>query len=52
MVVEAMAFASVITQGISVEALIPSYEPGLVEESAQTERVGESIPIPTGIPSP
>lgn len=46
----ASAFAAV--HGVSVEALIPSHEPGIVEESAQAERDGESVPIPIEIPIP
>ena len=34
--VEAMASASVVAQGVSAKALIPSHEPSPIEESAQT----------------
>ena len=49
-VVEAMASTSTATHGALAKAPIPSPKPGLVEESAQTERVGESIPAKIPIP--
>ena len=51
-VAKAMAFASTVAQGAPVEALIPSPKLGPVEESTQTERVGEYVPIPDKIPNP
>ena len=56
-VAEAMASTSATTQGAPAEAPIPSSRPSPVEESGQTEsgqtnRVGESVPIPAEIPNP
>ena len=50
-VVEAMAFAFAVAQGVSAKAPIPSHESGPVGKSAQTERVNESMPIPVEIPT-
>ena len=49
---EAMASTFATAQGVPVEVLIPSPKPSPIEESAQTERVGKSIPIPVEIPTP
>ena len=51
-VVEAMASAFVAEQGAPVEVSIRPLKPILVEESTQTERVCEFVPIPTEIPTP
>ena len=51
-VAETMASTFATAQGVSVEVLIPSPKPNPIEESAQTERVGKSIPIPFEIPTP
>ena len=49
---ETIATASTTAQGAPVETPIPSPKPGPIEESTQTERVGESIPILAEIPTP
>ena len=51
-VAEAMASTSAATQGAPAKAPIPSSRPSPVEESGQTKRVGESVPIPAEIPNP
>ena len=51
-VAEAMAFTSTAAQGAPIEAPIPSPKPNPIENNAQTERVGESIPILAKIPNP
>ncbi|KAK9998115.1 hypothetical protein SO802_017718 [Lithocarpus litseifolius] len=48
----AMAFTPAVAQGVPAKVPIPSPKPGPVEESAQTERVGESTSILTEIPTP
>lgn len=52
---EAMASASIATtQKALTEALVPPFEHVSAEESTHVERViiGESVPIPTKIPTP
>ena len=49
---KAMASTSTVAQGAPVEAPIPSPKPSPIEESAQTERVSESIPTFAEIPTP
>ena len=51
-VVEAMASAFVAEQRAPVEVPIRPPKPILVEESTQTERVCEFVPIPVEIPTP
>ena len=51
-VAEVMASAFAATQGAPVEAPIPPPKPVSVEESTQTERVGESVLIPVEVPTP
>ena len=51
-VVEVMASAFVAEQGAPIEIPICPPKPILVEESTQTERVCEFVPIPIEIPSP
>ena len=51
-VVEAMASAFVAEHGAPVEVSIHPPKPILVEESTQTERVCEFVPIPAEIPTP
>ena len=50
--VEAMASASTTVQEAPTDAPIPSPRLGPIEESAQTERVGEFVPIPVETPIP
>ena len=47
-----MASTSTAVQGAPIEALIPPPEPIPTKGSTQAERVGESVPIPTEIPTP
>ena len=49
---KAMASAFVAEQGAPVEVLICPPKPVPVEESTQTERVCEFVPIPAEIPTP
>ena len=51
-VVEAMAFTSIAAQGAPAEAPIPPPKPVPIEESTQTDKVGEFVPIPAKIPTP
>ena len=50
--VEPIASTPTAAQGVPAEAPIPSHKLGPIEESAQTERVGESASIPAKIPTP
>ena len=47
-----MASTSTAVQGAPIEALIPPPKPIPTKGSTQAERVGESVPIPTEIPTP
>ena len=51
-VAEAMAFTSTAAQGAPAEAPIPPPKLVPIEESTQTEKVGEFVPIPAKIPTP